>query len=306
MRMSRRTTTVLVASVLFAGGIAAPAAAHGGGGDRSTGSSGQRPAEKLHAIGLSDAGKTLVSFRTDDPRGARPIGPVTGLDGDGSLVGIDFRVQDGKLYGVGDAGGIYVLDTKRAQATKVGDLSEDLEGEYFGVDFNPAANALRIVSDTGQNLRQPFGTSTPDTPDEPTVADGELTDPATPPATGRVPAEGVSAAAYTNNDLSAETATVLHDLDVAGNPDRLDIQSPANAGTLAAVGNLGVDAGADAGFDIYSTVREDRTRSNQGFAVLNVGGADRLYSVNLQTGQASDLGRFRTSVTDLAIPLGQR
>ena len=32
----------------------------------------------------------------------------------------------------------------------------ELEGENFGVDFNPAANALRIVSDTGQNLRQPF------------------------------------------------------------------------------------------------------------------------------------------------------
>jgi hypothetical protein len=28
-----------------------------------------------------------------------------------------------------------------------------LQGTRFGVDFNPAANRLRVISDLGQNLR---------------------------------------------------------------------------------------------------------------------------------------------------------
>ncbi|WP_435855038.1 DUF4394 domain-containing protein [Streptomyces massasporeus] len=35
------------------------------------------------------------------------LGKVTGLARDTKLVGIDFRVQNEKLYGVGDKGGIY-------------------------------------------------------------------------------------------------------------------------------------------------------------------------------------------------------
>ncbi|TFV73355.1 DUF4394 domain-containing protein [Blastococcus sp. CT_GayMR19] len=299
MRLTRRSTTVIVAAALIAAGVAAPAVASGGDDDRGGGSS---SGDRLDAVGLSNAGKTLVAFRTTDARDARKVGDVT-LDVDTSLVGIDYRAQDGKLYGVGDEGGIYVLDAKKAGATRVGRLTVALEGAHFGVDFNPAANALRITGDTGQNLRQPFGTTTPDVPDEATVADGRLTNPATPPATALVPAGGVTAAAYTNNDLDADTATVLHDLDTA--VDQLAIQSPANAGTLAPVGKLGADAGPDAGFDIYSTVRDGRSVAAQGWATLTVGGKSRIYSVNLTTGQASDRGTFRMPVTDLAIGLDQ-
>ena len=32
-------------------------------------------------------------------------------------------------------------------------LTIPLDGTVFGVDFNPAADRLRIISDTGQNLR---------------------------------------------------------------------------------------------------------------------------------------------------------
>ena len=95
-----------------------------------------------------------------------------------------------------------------------------------------------MVSDTGQNLRHdvnPGGATT--------VADGTLT---YPPAT--TPGSGVSAAAYTNNDLDAATATTLFDLDTA--MDQVAVQAPANAGSLSATGKLGVDAGSDAGFDI--------------------------------------------------------
>lgn|GEM_PF-3561539 len=82
-----------------------------------------------------------------------------------------------------------------------------LNGTHFGVDLNPAANALRVISDTGQNLRQPFATS----PLVTTVADTPLTNPATPPAPAPG-ALGVTGAAYTNNDLDTTTGTTLFDI----------------------------------------------------------------------------------------------
>ncbi len=58
------------------------------------------------AFGLtSDNG--LVRFRIDLPKRERFIGYITGFDTDTRIVGIDFRVQDGLLYAVGDQGGIY-------------------------------------------------------------------------------------------------------------------------------------------------------------------------------------------------------
>jgi len=62
-------------------------------------------------------------------------------------------VQDGLLYGVGSGGGLYRIDTKTAVAKFVNTLSVPLSGASFGVDFNPAADRLRIIGDNGQNLR---------------------------------------------------------------------------------------------------------------------------------------------------------
>ena len=65
------------------------------------------------------------------------------------------------------------------------------------------------------------------------------------------------------------------------------------------------DAGPDAGFDVYSTVRGGRSVAVQGWATLTVGGKSRIYSINLATGEATERGTFRMPVTDLAIELGQ-
>ncbi|WP_167455654.1 DUF4394 domain-containing protein [Streptomyces populi] len=248
----------------------------------------------LTAIGLT-SDQRLVEFDVDKPARAWSMGKISGLAGDSRLVGIDFRVQNGKLYGVGDRGGIYTLDA-RAKAWKVSQLTAALSGTAFGVDFNPAANRLRVVSDTGQNLRHNI-----DDPAAPltTTVDGTLTNPTTPPSTAR----GVTGAAYTNNDLSTATATTLFDLDTMA--DRISLQSPANAGTLAPTGNLGVDAAPDAGFDIYYN---PATGMNHGFAAIGTAGAYRLYGVNLLTGKATDKGSFpkKYQVTDLALPINQQ
>lgn len=278
IRRAVASTAVVVAGVMA---VPAGALAYANGNGRGP-----------DAVGLTSSGTKLVKFDTDRPTRAKALGTVRGLEGDSSLVGIDRRVQNGKLYGVGNSGGIYTLSSRSAKATKVGQLSIALSGTAFGVDFNPAANALRVVSNTGQNLRQPFGTT--DGPTVPTVADGTLN-------YATVTAVGVTAAAYTNNDLNIDTATTLFDIDTT--MDQVAIQSPANSGSLAATGKLGVDAVGDAGFDIYSKLRSGKTVSNSGFATLNVGGSYALYTVDLLTGDADYQGRLPSNVSDLAVDL---
>ena len=295
--MERRERFAAVAAVMAAA-LAVPAVGVASSDRRTEDSRG------LTVVALADDG-SLVTVRADRPNLPRDIERVKGLDGDKKLVGVDFRVQDGKLYGVGDAGGIYTINRQNGRATKVSQLSVALSGTQFGVDFNPAANRLRVVSDTGQNLRHniddPMGAPAAGV----TAVDGTLTYPATPtvPATT---ATGVSAAAYTNNDLDVNTATTLYDIDVM--LDQVVVQSPANAGLLAATGKLTVDASAPAGFDIYSEVRQGVTVDNTALAVLQADGRSRLLDVDLLTGNAKSLGSFLRgwTVVDVAIPLDQR
>ncbi|MFF0275743.1 DUF4394 domain-containing protein [Streptomyces sp. NPDC094447] len=247
----------------------------------------------LISVGLT-ADQRLFGFDVRNPADTWSLGKVSGLRGDNKLVGIDFRVQNGKLYGVGDKGGVYTVDSD-AKAVKVSQLTVALQGRSFGVDFNPAANRLRVISDTGQNLRHNI--DDPAAPNTTTV-DGTLTNPTMPPST----ALGVTGAAYTNNDVDAATATTLFDIDTTN--DRVSLQSPANAGTLAPTGNLGVNAGPSAGFDIYYQASEG---SNRGFAALSTGGKQRFYKVDLLTGRATLVGDFPAArqIVDLALPLNQ-
>jgi len=256
----------------------------------------------LKAVGLTADGR-LLCFRTGSPDRAEVVGPVVGLGSpDGALVGIDFRVQDGKLYGVGNGGGVYTIDPTTGQAMLVNRLTVPLDpmATSFAVDFNPAADRLRILSDTGQNLRHNVNAGGV------TVSDAPLT---TMAGTMVVTATGVTAAAYTNNDLAGSTGTTLYD--VATMQDQVVVQSPPNgvpggvAANLVPTGSLGVDAGLSAGLDIYSVVVDGVAVDNLGFGVLNTGAGSGFYSVSFQTGQATLLDQFDDQVVDVALPVGQ-
>jgi hypothetical protein len=246
---------------------------------------------EVNVAALTSDGR-LLCFKRRAASAAWEIGFVQGLMGaDTRLVGIDYRVQDGFLYGVGNGGGVYRIDTDTAVAQFVNSLTVPLSGMSFGVDFNPAADRLRIISDNGQNLRHNVNAGGT------TLADTTLN------YTTGVAATGLSGAAYTNNDLDANTATSLFDMDTS--LDQIALQSPPNAGSLAATGKLAVDAGAQVGFDIYSLVKRGRTQSNSGFAVVTSSNVSRFYAVNVLTGRLTFMGRFGTEVIDIAVPLGQ-
>jgi hypothetical protein len=255
-----------------------------------------RSFDHLRVIGLTDDGR-LVRFKAGAPYKTREIGWVTGFTGsDTALVGIDYRVQDGKLYGVGNGGGVYTIDTTTAAATFVNALTVPLNGTIFGVDFNPAADRLRIVSNTGQNLAHNVNAGGV------TVANATLT--YTAPPAAPVTALGVTGAAYTNNDSGqADTATTLFDVDTT--LDQIVIQSPPGNGILVATGKLGFDAGPSAGADIYSRLVRGVTVSNHAFATLSVNGRYAFYQIRLTTGRAYRMGGFYDAVVDIAIPLNQ-
>ncbi len=277
--MSRRLAAVLLSASAALGAVIAAPAAGGSASHRSTCgsySSSYSSSSSTDLVGLT-SDQRLICFRSDRPDRARDIAKVRGLDGDSRLVGIDVRPANGLLYGLGDNGGIYTIDVRTAAAVRVARTSVPLQGSSFGVDFNPVADRLRAVSDTGQNLRI-------------NVADGVTTPDGVLNYTAGTPATGVTGAMYTNNDADPATGTTLFDVD--STLDQVAIQSPPNNGSLVATGKLGVDTGPDVAADIQSRVRRGTTVANTAYAALSSVDGSSFYTVDLLTGRASSTGDF--------------
>src|SRR4051812_26516237 len=80
--------------------------------------------------------------------------PVTGLQPSELLVGIDVRPANQILYGVGSSSRLYTINPLTGAATQVGAAGAfALSGTSFAVDFNPVPDRIRVISNTGQNLR---------------------------------------------------------------------------------------------------------------------------------------------------------
>ncbi|TDC05363.1 DUF4394 domain-containing protein [Nonomuraea longispora] len=251
-------------------------------------------APPLRAYGITDNGRVMATFTTEEPEELNWVRRISGLVTDTFVIGIDFRVQDGKFYAVGNHGGIYTISIPTGDedvvVSKVSQLKVGLKGTAFGVDFNPAADRLRVISDNGQNLRHNLNDGT-------TVSDGTLSN-----GPGS-PASGVTAAAYTNNDLNGDTATTLFDVNTM--TAQVVVQSPANNGLLAPTGALGRPVALNAGLDIYSDLKGGKTVSNSAFATfVDSDGLATLNSVDLLTGAATQISEpFPLTITDIAVAL---
>jgi trimeric autotransporter adhesin len=218
-------------------------------------------------IGLSD-NNVLVSFNSNNLSQVSST-PVKGIDG--SLLGIDTRPANGLIYGVTTANKIYTIDSTTGIATQVGTLDTPFTAaSVSGFDFNPVADRLRLVGDNDQNFRVNVDTGA-------VTVDGNLAYAAEDVNAGDNPS--VTAAAYTNS-FAGTTATQLYDIDTQ--QDTLVLQNPPNSGTLGTIGNLGVDFGSLSGFDIVSS----SLGNNAAFATSS----GKLYSIDLGTGAATNLG----------------
>ncbi len=239
---------------------------------------GGQPSDQL--AGISANGK-LVLFRSDDPEAATTV-KIRGLQKKEKLLAIDVRPLNGQFYGLGSTSRIYTINRTTGQATAVaGPIDPLLAGESFAFDFNPVVDRIRIVSDSGQNLRV--------NPDTGAIAavDAGLAYAGGDPNFATIP--GVVACAYNNNDNIPETLTVLFNIDATR--DILVRQDPPNAGTLNTIGALGVDITDVAGFDISGN-----TGISYAGLVVKDGSKKRLrttlFTVNLATGATTSLGRI--------------
>ena len=242
--------------------------------DDATGSSFDPQGRRIFAV---DAAGSLVTFGSQNPDRTRRVA-ISGLQSGETLVGIDFRPADGRLYAVSAASRIYVVDTLTAAATVVGSapFTPALAGTSFGFDFNPTVDRIRVHGNAGQNLRVHPATGAV------AATDTALTYLAGDPGAGTTPR--ITGTAYTNS-VSGATSTVLFGID--SNRDALVLVGAPNGGRMTTVGSLGVNTTDDVGFDIAGP---DATR--EAYVTLTEGNRSQLYTINLSTGATTPLGRI--------------
>jgi hypothetical protein len=312
MRPIHRLLAAAVVALTLVGTAGAVSAQTSDDGSTSISSSRDRgrDRDRVTVYGLT-TGQRIVTFPLDRPGQVRRVVDVKGLSRGEKLIGIDRRPLDGQVYGLVRArfgARLVTVDPDTGRTRRVADLVSAptatnpnrtpvaLSGWEFGVDFNPAADAFRIVSDTGQNLRViPSPRTAPDgtmlqTGD--TFTDGTLN-------RAGVTAMGITGAAYTNNDNDPATATTLYDIDAWR--DELVVQNPPNAGTLVTPVPLERRTMQVVGFDI-------RTTSAGDLAVASLTGGSMfwptssLFVVDLATGDLDRQGVFPFGVLrDIAL-----
>jgi hypothetical protein len=221
------------------------------------------PAQAATVYGV-DGLNNLVSFNSAAPGAYLSSIRITGFSD--SVQALDFRPANGVLYALGGDRVIYTINIGTGAATALGGPLA-IEGTLFGFDFNPVADAIRIVSNTNQNYRANPNTGALIARD----TDVAYANPAQDP--------DVTANAYLSG------STTQYAIDTAA--DTLVTQAN-NAGTLATVGALGVDVGARTSFDISGP--DAFVQSGRNF-----------YRVNLQTGALTSLGQTPDELFGLAI-----
>lgn len=237
----------MIAATLLAGAVHAPAS----------------QAQTLAAL-VGDA--TLAHVDASARKVVKTV-PISGVSG--RVLGIDVRPADGLLYAVLSDGSVATVDPQTGKATPKSKLDATLPaGAAATVDFNPAADRLRLIFSDGTNLRA-------NVDDGKVTKDGPLKFADSDAMKGRTPK--VVAGAYTNS-VKGTKETALYDIDASGTFVK---QAPPNDGILGTVGTLGLSGEAVA-FDILS----DGQGGNQAYVMAD--GA--LYGLDLATGKATKVG----------------
>ncbi|MBY0503328.1 MAG: DUF4394 domain-containing protein [Bryobacteraceae bacterium] len=238
-------------------------------------------AERIYAV---DSRAVLVTFDSDRPGAILSMNIIRGLRPGESIAGIDFRPANKKLYALSSTLRLYLIDPATGAATPVGGgpITSNLTGTRFGFDFNPTVDRIRIVTNTGQNLR-----AHPDT-GALVANDGQLyyTD-------GTAP--NIVASGYTNS-VAGATSTTLYNFDLARRA--LVIQSPPNDGLLTPFLTIRGDFSDVTGFDISPT-------GNRGYLATRENGTARvqLYEIDFASARATLTGTIGTldQVTAIAV-----
>lgn len=263
--------------------------------------------EQLYAL---DNTMVLLRINASHPSRVLSRQPLQGLAAGEVLVGIDYRVARGTLYGLGRSGQLYLIDADSGKLSPVGEAPAvpALGSKRVGMDFNPAVDRIRIVADDGSNLRLHPDTGKQidgNVAEEGVQGDKPLQYVAEDVAAGQRPA--VTAVAYTYN-LRDSKLTTLYGIDTArgtlvmqGSREGVQPFVSPDSGQLRTVGSLGLpqyDAwsltpGGQGYGALQDAALDISDRRNAAFlAARQKLGATQLYELNLATGKASRLGRI--------------
>lgn len=245
-------------------------------------------------------GNVLIRFNAGQPAKLLASQPLKGLQAGETLLGIDYRIAKGQLYGLGSSGRLYRINTDTAMATAVGaPLPFGLTGSEFGVDFNPTVDRLRVVSNSGMNFRihPDTGALVDARPDlDGTQLDGVPVFAAGDNNAGVPPA--LMAAGYTYNKQDEKITTnyaidgSTRSLVTQGTLEGAAPMVSPNTGRLYTVGPLSVPAFSRVSFDISDL-------NNAAYAAFSNAddGGTRFMEINLQTGAAKEIGRVVAGMT---------
>ena len=243
----------------------------------------------------------LVTLTDTAPTQISPPLAITNVTAGQTLVAIDVRPINQQLYGLGvdaitDTIQLYCISTVNGFATPVGPANSmtatvggtvQLDATRYGMDFNPAADRLRVVTSAGVNFRiNPNTGACIDT-------DGNGGNGINPDGAINGLTTTVGEVAYTNN-VPDGIVTTLYTIDPS--TDSIYIQNPPNNGTQVTatgikVGGIPLNFTAACGFDIpvgVNVATSNTPATGSGYAVLE-SGTRRLYRINLGTGDATQL-----------------
>lgn len=238
-----------------------------------------------------NANNFLFRFDTATPGTIQGGSQIVGLLPNEQILDIDYRPATGELYGLSSNSNLYVINPATGAAVLRAPVTPPINGTAFGIDFNPMADRLRIVSDANQNLNVSPLTGLDN------GASSPLTYPGTPTLDPNIVAVG-----YANNVPNAAFTTLFG---IDSQTDMLVQFISPNGGTLTPLGSLGVDTTNISALDIYT----DASGANTFFAVLNprLTSASNLYTINLATGLATPIdeiggGEVVRSIAIIPIP----
>ena len=232
----------------------------------------------------NSTGNRLISFDALTPGTLSSDVALTGLAAGEFLIGIDYRPATLTLYSVAisaTTSRVVTINPVTGAVTAVGAGFTPLlaTAPFYGIDFNPVPDRIRVVNSAGLSVRL-------------NPVDGTLSGTDTPlayvagdPNAGVSPA--VSQVAY-NNNFAGTTTTTLFGIDFARDVlvriGGVDGTPSPNTGALTTIGSLGVaTTNPTGGFDI-------QTGTQTAFAVLRVGATSNFYRINLATGAATLVG----------------
>ncbi len=221
------------------------------------------------------SGHKLSSFDSASPGRLFATKPIVGLSPNENILAIDRRPKTDSLYVITSASRLLRLDRTSAICTPIGTRPFAIplaDPTLAGMDFNPAGDAIRVVSGTQNFVLDPeSGAATESTALSFITGD---------PHEGEIP--NAAAAAYTRNvnDGGAPRLFVYSNKVIASQGLALDGGSTGgfNGGKLETLVDLFV-SGTNATDHSFDVVGEDIA-----FLSLTTGNGRRLYQLDLRTG----------------------